>query len=80
MWRNGRRNGLKIRWPERAVRVRVPPSAKEAMSTAELGGERLPDSVWEPFFVPLEVRGLRIRADTTILTVESGDFFQTVSI
>ncbi len=27
MWRNGRRNGLKIRWPERAVRVRVPPSA-----------------------------------------------------
>ena len=27
MWRNGRRNGLKIRYPERGVRVRVPPSA-----------------------------------------------------
>jgi hypothetical protein len=27
MWRNGRRNGLKIRWTERSVRVRVPPSA-----------------------------------------------------
>ena len=26
-WRNGRRNGLKIRWPERAVGVRLPPPA-----------------------------------------------------
>ena len=27
MWRNGRRNGLKIRFRESEVRVRVPPSA-----------------------------------------------------
>src|SRR5206468_3935604 len=26
-WRNGRRFGLKIRWPERAVWVRIPPGA-----------------------------------------------------
>src|SRR3989442_1358596 len=27
VWRNGRRKGLKIRWLEMAVRVRVPPPA-----------------------------------------------------
>ena len=32
MWRNGRRNGLKIRFRSRGVRVRVPPSVNAAAS------------------------------------------------
>jgi hypothetical protein len=39
MWRNGRRNGLKIRLSENSVWVRVPPSAASEMRLYD-GGER----------------------------------------
>ena len=35
MWRNGRRNGLKIRFRESEVWVRVPPSAPSKMRFCE---------------------------------------------
>jgi hypothetical protein len=39
-WRNGRRSGLKIRFGETQVRVRVPPALPE--NTLEIGLEQVP--------------------------------------
>ena len=45
MWRNGRRNGLKIRWTER-----VRAGSSPAIGTKNLSEERLLDLIQKPFF------------------------------